>query len=318
MKVVNLEEVKPPPEALELVPRTMAEATRSCRSRSKRTSPHRGHGRPEQPGGPRRPAQLPRHRRQGRRRLRAGRSRPGIEEAYAGKEGVDPRRHRADRGRQGPRQFANRNETSIDLDDIEEMADAAPVRKLINMVLLLAIQDHASDIHFEPFEDEYKMRYRVRRRALRDGAAAAPPRHRHRQPHQGHVEPRHRRAPAAAGRPHRAERRRQPGRHARQRPADHVRRERRHPRARPHRSSASTSNKIGMAAGHARRVPRGHQQAQRHRPGHRADRGRQDDDALLGPQRAERRSPTRSSPPRTRSSTRSTASSSARSTTRST
>ena len=41
------------------------------------------------------------------------------------------------------------------------MAEAAPVRKLLNMVLLLAIKDKASDIHFEPFEDEYKMRYRV-------------------------------------------------------------------------------------------------------------------------------------------------------------
>jgi type IV pilus assembly protein PilB len=35
------------------------------------------------------------------------------------------------------------------------------VRKLLNMVLLLAIKDKASDIHFEPFEEEYKMRYRV-------------------------------------------------------------------------------------------------------------------------------------------------------------
>jgi type IV pilus assembly protein PilB len=41
------------------------------------------------------------------------------------------------------------------------MAEAAPVRKLLNMVLLLAIKDKASDIHFEPFEEEYKMRYRV-------------------------------------------------------------------------------------------------------------------------------------------------------------
>src|SRR5690606_37830688 len=51
-------------------------------------------------------------------------------------------------------------ETSIDITSLEEMAEAAPVRKLINMVLLMAIRDHASDIHFEPFEDEYKMRYR--------------------------------------------------------------------------------------------------------------------------------------------------------------
>ena len=57
--------------------------------------------------------------------------------------------------------MAGRNENTIDLEAIEEMAEAAPVRKLLNMVLLLAIKDKASDIHFEPFEEEYKMRYRV-------------------------------------------------------------------------------------------------------------------------------------------------------------
>lgn len=51
-------------------------------------------------------------------------------------------------------------ETSIDLDKLIEEADQAPVRKLLNMVMLLAIKDRASDIHFEPFEDEYKLRYR--------------------------------------------------------------------------------------------------------------------------------------------------------------
>jgi len=35
------------------------------------------------------------------------------------------------------------------------------VKKLLNLVLLQAIRDKASDIHFEPFEDEYKMRYRI-------------------------------------------------------------------------------------------------------------------------------------------------------------
>jgi type IV pilus assembly protein PilB len=69
---------------------------------------------------------------------------------------------------------AMRRETSIDLDGIEELANSAPVRKLINMVLLMGIRDHASDIHFEPFEDEYKMRYRC------DGVLyemVPPPRH---------------------------------------------------------------------------------------------------------------------------------------------
>ena len=48
------------------------------------------------------------------------------------------------------------------------------------MVLLLAIKDQASDIHFEPFEDEFKIRVPGRRRAVRDGPAAAAPGQRHR------------------------------------------------------------------------------------------------------------------------------------------
>ena len=54
----------------------------------------------------------------------------------------------------------NRGE-SIDLADLKEAADSNPVKKLINLVLLQAIRDKASDIHFEPFEDEFKMRYRI-------------------------------------------------------------------------------------------------------------------------------------------------------------
>jgi len=46
----------------------------------------------------------------------------------------------------------------INIDNINELVDSAPVRKLLNMVLLLAIKDHASDIHFEPFEDEFRIR----------------------------------------------------------------------------------------------------------------------------------------------------------------
>src|SRR5262249_16985981 len=50
---------------------------------------------------------------------------------------------------------------SIDLDELKEMAESSGVKKLINLVLLQAIRDKASDIHFEPFEDEFKMRYRI-------------------------------------------------------------------------------------------------------------------------------------------------------------
>ena len=51
-------------------------------------------------------------------------------------------------------------EGTVNLDSIEEMAEAAPVRKLLNMVLLMGIKDQASDVHFEPFEDEFKIRIR--------------------------------------------------------------------------------------------------------------------------------------------------------------
>jgi type IV pilus assembly protein PilB len=56
----------------------------------------------------------------------------------------------------------------------EDEATAAPIIKYVDLVLQQAIADRASDIHFEPFEHEFKIRYRV------DGALyemAPPPRH---------------------------------------------------------------------------------------------------------------------------------------------
>ena len=50
---------------------------------------------------------------------------------------------------------------SIDLAELQEMAESNTVKKLVNLVLLQAIKDKASDVHFEPFEDEFKMRYRI-------------------------------------------------------------------------------------------------------------------------------------------------------------
>ncbi|HHN46386.1 MAG TPA: pilus assembly protein PilB [Planctomycetes bacterium] len=50
---------------------------------------------------------------------------------------------------------------AIDISKAEELANAPPVVKLLNLVLLTAIRDQASDIHFEPFEDEFKIRYRI-------------------------------------------------------------------------------------------------------------------------------------------------------------
>ena len=44
---------------------------------------------------------------------------------------------------------------------IEEAAGAAPVIRFVNLVLYQAVQARASDIHFEPFESEFRIRYRV-------------------------------------------------------------------------------------------------------------------------------------------------------------
>jgi type IV pilus assembly protein PilB len=58
--------------------------------------------------------------------------------------------------------------------DVEAGANATPIIRFVDLILFQAIQDRASDIHFEPFEHEFKIRYRV------DGALyemAPPPRH---------------------------------------------------------------------------------------------------------------------------------------------
>ena len=59
------------------------------------------------------------------------------------------------------------------LDALDDLANETPIIKFVNLVLKQAVLDRASDIHFEPFEDEFKIRYRV------DGALyemAPPPR----------------------------------------------------------------------------------------------------------------------------------------------
>jgi len=50
---------------------------------------------------------------------------------------------------------------SVDLEELAAASNDNKVVRLLNLVLLQAIKDKASDIHFEPFEDEFKMRYRI-------------------------------------------------------------------------------------------------------------------------------------------------------------
>ena len=44
-----------------------------------------------------------------------------------------------------------------------QLADAAPIVKFVNMVMFQAVKDRASDIHFEPFETEFRIRLRYNR-----------------------------------------------------------------------------------------------------------------------------------------------------------
>jgi type IV pilus assembly protein PilB len=70
---------------------------------------------------------------------------------------------------------AIRNEIAqMSKEDAEEESNSAPIIRYVDLVLYQAIKEKASDIHFEPFEDDFKIRYRV------DGALyemAPPPQH---------------------------------------------------------------------------------------------------------------------------------------------
>ncbi len=93
-------------------------------------------------------------------------------------------------------------EAEMDLAALERAADEAPIIKLVNLVLTDAVKRGASDIHIEPYEKEYRVRFRIDGiLAKRDGAAPEIER-RHHQPREDHGQAGHQREAAAARRPH--------------------------------------------------------------------------------------------------------------------
>jgi type IV pilus assembly protein PilB len=65
-------------------------------------------------------------------------------------------------------------EATDDATLVQNLANDAPIVRFVNLVVFQAVQDRASDIHFEPFETEFRIRYRV------DGALyemSPPPKH---------------------------------------------------------------------------------------------------------------------------------------------
>ena len=56
---------------------------------------------------------------------------------------------------------SGRDTVQRDVNDLLRVADEAPVTQLINLVLLDAYKQNASDIHIEPFENRLRVRYRI-------------------------------------------------------------------------------------------------------------------------------------------------------------
>ena len=90
----------------------------------------------------------------------------------------------------------------ISAEALAKQGEEAPVVRLVNVVLMSAIQKGASDIHIEPYEKELRVRYRDRRHPLQHHEPADEVPRRDLVARQDHGEARHRREAPAAGRPH--------------------------------------------------------------------------------------------------------------------
>lgn len=51
--------------------------------------------------------------------------------------------------------------TDLSVSELTNQANETPIIRFVNLVLQQAIRDKASDIHFEPFEDQFRIRYRI-------------------------------------------------------------------------------------------------------------------------------------------------------------
>ncbi len=56
-------------------------------------------------------------------------------------------------------EYQEENEDNVD--HLRDMASEGPVIRLVNLIITKAIERRASDIHFEPFEDNFRVRYRI-------------------------------------------------------------------------------------------------------------------------------------------------------------
>jgi len=54
-----------------------------------------------------------------------------------------------------------RGEDEENVDHLRDMASEGPVIRLVNLIITRAIELRASDIHFEPYEEQFRVRYRI-------------------------------------------------------------------------------------------------------------------------------------------------------------
>ena len=177
-----------------------------------------------------------------------------------------------------------------DAERLKDLASEAPVIRLVNLLITRAVETQASDIHIEPFEDRLRVRYRYDGVLHEAEPPPTAPGRRHHVPHQDHGAARYRRTAHAAGWAHQDggarpgcgfPRLHDPVAAWRDGGAAHPRPLRRGVRLRPARAVAGGDPQAGVGAG----------PAERHRAGDRADRQRQDHDALHRAAGAERGHP---------------------------
>ena len=70
-------------------------------------------------------------------------------------------KHYGEAARQASDADSDAAQASEDLEHLRDMASEAPVIRLVNAMIAQAIEQRASDIHIEPFEKEFRVRFRV-------------------------------------------------------------------------------------------------------------------------------------------------------------
>jgi len=86
----------------------------------------------------------------------------GIDKAYGTKQGDDLESVMQTMNDQGETDVELQSEEAeAALADLEKAADEAPIVKLVNLILTDAVKRGASDIHMEPYEKEFRVRFRI-------------------------------------------------------------------------------------------------------------------------------------------------------------